>query len=236
MNDRAKKDRTDRSAGGFWEQPEVVDEFAARAADHRLARIIESYPDPSHTHVLDLGWAGGRNAEFLCARGFDVHALDTSRAMVERTRQRLAALAGVPDAERRVQIGRMQELNRFPAARFHLVLALGVYHNASGRADFDRALSETARVLAPGGLVLVAIFSPSSEPKGEPLVRTSADENLYSGFDSGPLYLLEAEELDCATAAHGLIPSEPTVAVRVATLSGFRVSVNGLYAKRAEKE
>jgi SAM-dependent methyltransferase len=234
MKDRAKQNVPKRSSDpDFWEQPEVVDEFAARAADLRLARIIESYPESTHIHVLDLGCAGGRNADFLCARGFDVHALDTSRAMVKRTRQRLAVIVGEPDAKRRVQIGRMQKLDRFPAAHFDLVLALGVYHNASGHADFDGALSETARVLAPAGQVLVAIFSPESAPKGEPLVRASAEDNLYSGFDSGPLYLLEPDELDLAMAGHGLLPAEPTVAARAATLEGFRISVNGLYVKRA---
>lgn len=234
MNDRPKRGAgSEPAAHDFWEQAEVVDEFAARAADHRLVRIIETFPEPTHVHVLDLGCAGGRNSEFLAARGFDLHALDTSQAMVERTRQRLAAIVGGPEASRRVQLGRMQELGRYPAAHFDLVLALGVYHNAAGGEDFHRALSETARVLTTGGQVLVAIFSPKSEPKGVPMVRVTIDEKLYSGFDSGPLYLLEPNELDWGMAAHGLVPAEPTAAVKAATLEGFRMSVNGLYAKRS---
>jgi SAM-dependent methyltransferase len=217
----------------FWERPEVVEEFAARTADHRLTLLVESWQDARSVRVLDLGCAGGRNTEFLAARGFDVYALDTSQAMVERTRRRLAPKVGEAEAQRRVAEGRMQNLGRFAAGEFDLVLSLGVYHNATGDAEFMCTLAETARVLKAGGRVLVALFSPRSRPKGAALVRLSRAGNLYAGFDSGPLYLLEPEELDSAMAVYGLEPAVPTATGQTATERGFRISVNGLYVKRA---
>jgi len=230
--DGTVNERTDARTD-FWERPEVVDEFAARAADHRLARLVESMAHPQQVRVLDIGCAGGRNTEFLAARGFDVYAVDTSRAMVGRTRARLAPITGEAEAHRRVIKGHMRDLGRFADDDFHLVLALGVYHNAQSSEEFETTLAETARVLKPGGRVLVSIFSPDSEPKGEPLALLSPSGNLYLGFDSGPLYLLKPEALDTVMNGHGLHPDEPTAGARAATDAGFRISVNGLYVKRS---
>ena len=115
-------------ADDFWEDPAQVTRFAEREADLRLAALLPSFAHPARTRVLDLGCAGGRNAALLASEGFDVHALDASAAMVAHTRERLAALLGVAEAERRVRQGRMDDLSAYPAAHFDLVIALGIYH------------------------------------------------------------------------------------------------------------
>jgi SAM-dependent methyltransferase len=219
-------------AHSFWEDPDRVEEFAGREPDRRLLELLDSFEGPGATRVLDLGCAGGRNTAVLAERGFDVQAIDSSSSMVARTRERVAAVLGVGEAERRVRVGRMEDLGDFASASFQLVVALGVYHNAVSDEIWDRALRETARVLVPDGLVLVANFTPRFEPYGEALRRVAGARHLYEGFDAGPLYLLAADELDAEMAPHGLVPVVPTETVETPTDSGRRVTANALYRKR----
>jgi SAM-dependent methyltransferase len=140
----------------FWEDPERVERFASRDPDQWLVELVQRYPDPTSTVVLDLGCAGGRNTELLARRGFQVHAVDAARAMVQRTRQRLARVVGADIARERVVRGRMDDLRAHADDVFDLIVALGVHHSARTRAEWERAMDELARVLKPGGLLLSA--------------------------------------------------------------------------------
>jgi SAM-dependent methyltransferase len=219
-------------AGSYWERPEQVDDFAGRAADRRLVELLPSYSRPGDVRVLDLGCAGGRNTVLLAERGFDVYALDASMPMVQKTRERVADVVGSEEAARRVRSGRMEELGAYASEWFHLVLALGILHSATSHDMWDRALAEAARVLVAGGLLLVSIFSPRSDPKGLGLRPIAREPHVYEGFDSGPMFMFEADELDAELARHGMVPAASTETVETTTESGVRVTVNGLYRKR----
>lgn len=222
--------RSNRVAA-FWNQPEQVERFAARAADKRLEELLPTYRNPAQTRVLDLGCAGGRNTVLLAKHGFDVYAVDGSPAMVDKTRERLAPWLSRKEAETRVRLGQMEELSDFADGFFHLVVALGIYHNATSPNQWQAALRETARVLAPAGLLLVSNFSPRSQPEGVPLTPVPGRPHLYTGFSSGPLYLLEADAFDAEMRRHGFQPVVPVETVKATTDAGFRVTVNGLYRK-----
>ncbi len=215
----------------FWECPENVERFAAREPDVRLARFVQSFPDPRAVRVLDLGCAGGRNAVFLARRGFDVWAVDASEAMVAKTRRRLAPLMGEAEAARRVRVGRMDDLGWVPGASFDLVVALGIYHCAQSRAEWDRSLSETARILAPGGRLLVSVFTPETDLTGRGITPVPGEPHVYEGFESGRSVLVDAPTLDAELARHGLSCVVPTTVARPKVEVGRRVSANGLYAK-----
>lgn len=218
-------------ARAYWERPEKVEDFAGRAPDRRLLALLESFERPGEVRVLDLGCAGGRNTVVLAQRGFDFCVVDRSAAMVERTRERVAAVIGRDEATKRVRRGRMDELTEFDSESFQLVVALGIYHSAASRQEWDRALDETARVLVPAGQLLVASFSPRSEPTGESLRLVEGERHIYEGFDSGPLFLLESEDLDAELSRHGLLPVVPSETVVTPTDEGSRVTVNALYRK-----
>lgn len=215
----------------FWEEQEQVERFAAREPDHRLFALIEHYSDPADTRVLDIGCAGGRNTAPLAARGFDVFAIDISAAMVQRTRERVAATLGEEEAVRRVRRAPMEDLSGFESADFDLVIALGVFHVATTGEQWDDALSEATRVLAPNGLLLVSVFSSRTDPTGKGIVPVPGERHVYEGLRSGRHYLVEAEELDIELTRRGLEPAEPTDTVVVPLESGRRVTVNGLYRK-----
>ncbi len=215
----------------FWERAEIVEQFASRAPDHRLMPLLERYQRPAEVRVLDLGCAGGRNTVLLAERGFDVWALDSSAMMVEHTRERVASILGVNAAVQRIQIGRMDDLGAFGDGTFALVVALGVFHNARSWPEWERAVSETARVLERGGLLLANQFTPEVDLTGEGVRAIAGESHVYEGLSDGQGVLLDEADLDAAMAPFGLHAAEPSQTVRVETEHGRRVSVNALYAK-----
>jgi SAM-dependent methyltransferase len=215
----------------FWDSPDNVARFAAREPDVRLTELAREYDDPATVRVLDLGCAAGRNAVFLAQAGFDVEALDSSPAMVAKTRDRVAAILGGAEADRRVRAGLMDDLSFAADGSFDLVLALGLYHCAQSRAEWDRALRETARVLKPGGKLLVSVFTPETDLTGRGTHSVAGEPDLYEGFDSGRHFLVDAARLDQELSRFGLHPLEPTRTARPRTEVGRRVSANGLYRK-----
>ncbi len=216
-----------------WGDPKTVERFAARDMDHRLAELIPTYSDPAAVRVLDVGCAGGRNTEPLVRAGFDVFALDASAPMAERTRTRVAAVLGDAEAGLRVRQGRMDDLSDHANESVQLVVALGVLQMAESYDEWTRTLDEVARVLEPGGLLLVATFAPGTEPRGEPLERVPGERFLHFWSDAKLTTLVEPEELDREMALRGVEPQVDTVAVQVPRERGTRVTVNGLYRKGA---
>jgi SAM-dependent methyltransferase len=219
----------------FWEEAEQVERFADRDPDKRLVGMLMSYEEPASVSVLDIGCAGGRNAELLARHGFDVYAIDTSRAMVERTCERVAAFLGREEAQRRVTVATMDDLSQFADASFQLIVALGVYHSAQTRDQWDRSLAESARVLAPWGRLLVSNFSPRTDPNGDgrvkPVSGEAGEAGVYEGMQSGYHVLMEAEDVDADMRRNGLVPVTKTDTVVVARERGAGVTVNGLYQK-----
>lgn len=224
--------KADGSPQTFWEQAEQVERFATRPPDHRLAALLEAEDEPSSLAVLDLGCAGGRNTLLLAERGCDVVAVDGSAAMVEATRGRLAAMLGEEEARRRIRRGPMDDLDWLDAASMDLVVALGIYHAAASRDEWDRALAASARVLAPGGRLLVSVFAPGTDLTGEGTRPVPGEENVVEGFPDGRrATLVDAATLDRELARFGLHPVTPTATVEVESPPGRRVTVNGLYQK-----
>jgi SAM-dependent methyltransferase len=215
--------------GSFWEDPEVVERFASRAPDQRLLALLDDYEDPSAIRVLDIGCAGGRNTVLLAEAGFDVHARDSSSAMVAETRRRVARLLGKTSAEARVRLGRMDELAEFSDGSLDLVVSLGVLHQAQSWYEWERAAAETARVLRTGGRLLVSAFTPETDLTGSGVHRVTGEQHVYEGLPGGRAVLLDPETLDAALARFGFELETPTTIGRTVTGATRRVSANGLY-------
>ncbi len=232
-----------RDPAPMWERPDVVARFAARPPDRRLLALFAGEGPYAAVHtawapgpaprVLDIGCAGGRNSAWLAQQGADVWALDASAAMVAKTRERLAAHLGPQEAARRVSIGEMRDLRAHPTDSVDLVVALGVYQDAADDEEWCATLAETARVLRPGGLCLVANFGPDSRPNGVPLTPVPGEPKVRLGFggEGRRMTLPGPGELDADFARYGMAPALPTRPVRTETPRGHRVTLNALYRR-----
>ncbi len=220
----------------FWEQPEQVRRFADRPPDQRMVDLLEDVPETGAMRILDLGCAGGRNTVWLAERGFDVVAIDASKAMIRETRRRVRPYLGQADATRRVRIGQMDDPAIASDRLFDVVLAIGILHNARSSEEWQRTIGTLAAALKTAGLLLVSTFAVGSRLDGSALHASPSDPHVYKGAKAGPLYLVTQNELDEMLKDHGLLPARPTETVRRETESGIRVTCSGLYRKAPDDE
>jgi len=98
--------------------------------------------------VLDLAGGSGRVAEALGSVGYDPVVADLSRPMLRRARER-----GLEAVES--DAGRLP----FPDSAFDAIVLVDAYHHLP---EQQAALDEAARVVAPGGVVVVRDFDSAT--------------------------------------------------------------------------
>lgn len=115
----------------------------------RTQRLLERWLPPPPARVADVGGGPGHYASWLAERGYEVVLLDP---MPLHLRQ--AAEAGVHGTV----LGDARELP-WDDASFQAVLLFGPLYHLVRREDRVRSLSEAARVVSPGGVVMAAAIS-----------------------------------------------------------------------------
>ena len=119
-------------------------------------RIVMELLRGQRGRLLEVGCGPAIMLPDLLAMGFDVHGIDVSVEMIRRAEQRMASH---PLASRcTLGIGDVEKLD-FPDASFEAVLGMGVLEYLS---TYDVALREIARVLKPGGQVVLTIPNRAS--------------------------------------------------------------------------
>lgn len=216
----------------IWEQPDRVEHFASKVPDNRLLEFLRRYPEPGKIKVLDLGCAGGRNAILMAEQGFDLWAVDSSEAMIAKTRELLKNIWDEEKISSRILTGSMDHLSFFDDAFFDLIVALGIYHNAQSESEFFRSLDESRRILKPGGHIIVANFAPGTNFGDLDLSKDPSSQFIWKGAQAGNLCLLTAEELDDQFKRRGFVPIEKSATVHKKLERGQRVTINALYIKK----
>ncbi len=123
------------------------------AADTVEAVILDTVGDRPLGRVLDVGTGTGRILALLADRSERAIGLDSSHSMLSVARANLER-AGVADWELRQGDVHSPPLD---AASFDLVVIHQVLHYLD---DPARAIAESAKLVAPGGRLLVVDFAP----------------------------------------------------------------------------
>jgi SAM-dependent methyltransferase len=163
--------------------------------------------------VLDAGSGDGSTAALLAPRARRITCLDRSEKVLAAAQHRLGHLGNVAFAP-----GDVQALP-FEAARFDEVLLFHVLVYVEQPA---RALAEAARVLRPGGLVVVTTVAPHQHPE-----VTAPYGHVHAG--------LSPKKLAGWLAAAGLTVTRCEVTSREKRAPNFEV-VTAFAHKEREKE
>jgi SAM-dependent methyltransferase len=137
----------------------VVDAYVERVHDELdnkpldrglLTAFAEQLQAESGAHALacDMGCGPGHVGAFLAERGLSVTGIDLSPAMVDRARSLHPGMA--------FEVGTMTALD-VPSGRFNGIVAFYSIIHLTTDAEVRTALEEFHRVLAPRGLVLIAV-------------------------------------------------------------------------------
>ena len=150
-----KQQRAARAAAYFRENAPHWDRIRSLYIDEREveAALIELLPAEGLRDLLDIGTGTGRILEVMAPRVGQALGLDLSREMLAVARVNLER-AGVDNCT--IRQGDMYQLP-LPGASFDAVVIHQVLHYADRP---ERALAEAARVLRPGGRLVVVDFAP----------------------------------------------------------------------------
>jgi SAM-dependent methyltransferase len=109
--------------------------------------------------VLELGVGSGRVASAIARAGLEVTGVDTSKEMLSRAQQRVAALPAAVRARIRLRRGDLRALRL--DLRFALVVApFNAFTHLYTRRDFERALGCCRRQMRPGGRLAFDVVMP----------------------------------------------------------------------------
>ncbi len=148
-----------------------------------LVAFVAAGSWPTGAAALDVGCGAGREAIFLAGQGFQVTGVDLSEEALRIARDR-AAEAGVHVEWKK---GNALELP-LPDASVDLVNDRGCFH-IIGEEDRPRYAAEVARVLKPGGRVLLR-GCRGKQWEDQPFVlvtREALERHFSDAFDISPV-------------------------------------------------
>src|SRR5580693_762140 len=150
-----KRQRAERAAAYFSENAPHWDRIRSLYIDEREveAALVDVITAAQPRDLLDIGTGTGRMLEILGPRVGQALGIDQSREMLAVARVNLERAGAVNGT---VRLGDMYQLP-LPDASFDAVVIHQVLHYADRPAA---AIAEAARVLRPGGVLVVIDFAP----------------------------------------------------------------------------
>ncbi len=136
---------------GWAEKACFYDDHFADVTRQAIGPILDGFGDLTGRRLLDVCCGTGQLAKAALESGADVTGVDFAEPMIEIARER------APQA--RFEVGDAEEIS-FDNEDFDAVTcAFGLWHIG----DPDRAISEAARVLKPGGMYAYTAWCPPDE-------------------------------------------------------------------------
>jgi SAM-dependent methyltransferase len=134
---------------------------------------------PGHGRVVDVGGGPGTHAAHLAGRGYDVLLVDPVARHVELAQARSRSQPHVPF---QAELG---EARRLPVAdqTADVVLLMGPLYHLVQRDERVAALREAARVLRPGGAVLVEVISRHAWVLDATMKGLLGSREIWDDFD-----------------------------------------------------
>lgn len=165
---------------------ELTARFGERGDLHREVLLnpvlLELLGDVTGKAVLDAGCGEGYMSRMLAARGARVTAVDFSRGMLEIAAERTPAGVAI-----RYLHGSCEDLGFLADGAFDVVLSNMSLQDV---ADYEVALREFARVLRPGGRLVLSILHPCFSAPGCGWIRNYRGDRLLwrsdNYFSEGP--------------------------------------------------
>jgi len=150
-----KEARTEAAARYFRENAARWDEMRSLHVPEQEVEqaLLDALPAEGIGDLLDVGTGTGRMLELFAARVRRAVGLDSSREMLGIARTKLTQ-AGLHNCE--IRHGDMYQMP-LPSASFDAAIIHQVLHYAE---DPEGVLAETARILRPGGRLVVVDFAP----------------------------------------------------------------------------
>ncbi|MBS4031436.1 MAG: methyltransferase domain-containing protein [Clostridiales bacterium] len=126
------------------------DVMLSKLQQRQTGTLIDRLPDLHGKTILDLGGGTGKLAAALSTEGADVYLLDASKQMLKRAQRVLPG--------NRIFLG---DAARLPFANdmFDVALIVDAIHHMPAQHE---VITETRRVLRPGGLLYILDFSVNS--------------------------------------------------------------------------
>ena len=153
----ASNGRSQRDLGTeFWANADLVHAYAGGALRPVEVTLLERHRDALSGRVLELGVGGGRVTRHLCAIATEVHGIDVSAAMVEHSR------AAFPEAT--IVQRDLRDLSLYDDESFDALVAAFNVLDILDHDDRRLALAGFARVLAPGGLLIMSSHNRAHAP------------------------------------------------------------------------
>ena len=195
-----------RRQGADWDEMRALD-LPAAAVEAALLALV---PEQDAGRLLDVGTGTGRILELLAPRISQGVGVDASKAMLALARSRLAR-PGLGHCS--VRLADMYRLP-LPEASFDLAVMQMVLHYAE---DPSGVLAEVARVLRPGGRIIV--IDLAQHDRNELLNKLA---HRWPGFSD--------EAMDALLAGAGMQPDTPVtidgpLAIRVWPAESTRTAV-----------
>jgi ubiquinone/menaquinone biosynthesis C-methylase UbiE len=147
----------DRFSGEAWDA--LYDEKGPQLDNwkfiQRKLRVEELLSNERPGRLLDVGCGTGPMAPTFLRRGWEFHGLDIAPKMIEHARRRFA-----DDQRAMFYIGKIEQAE-FPANHFDALIAMGLLEYLNDT-ELAAAMKEMARVLKPGGVMVISVIQPRS--------------------------------------------------------------------------